>query len=90
MNRLMMDEQIKKFRARLKNRHTELLEEIHEELLKSEHEQYADLVNHVHDIGDGSVADPLSDINLAVIDHHLGEVQDVEAVHRRWRVRSVH
>jgi DnaK suppressor protein len=37
------------------------------------------LANHVHDSGDESVADLLSDIDLPVIDRDVREVQDVEA-----------
>jgi len=44
----------------------------------------------MHDMGDELVADLLSDIDLPVIDRDVREVQDVEAAHRRWRVRSVH
>jgi DnaK suppressor protein len=70
------------YRGRLQDSHGELLEEIREELLKSEHERYVALANHVHDIGDESVADLLSDIDLAVIDRDVREVQDVEAALR--------
>jgi DnaK suppressor protein len=67
----------------LKKRHAELLQEIREELLKSDNEQYIDLADRVYDIGEASLADLISDIDLAVIDHHVSEVQDVEGALRR-------
>jgi RNA polymerase-binding protein DksA len=79
MNSTLTNKQIAGFRERLNGQRIELLQEIREELLRSEHEHYVDLANQVHDIGDESVADLLSDISLAVIDHYVHEVQDIEA-----------
>lgn len=63
----------------LEARFRELWETIHQELLSSDEEQYSDLAGRVHDRGDESVADLLADVNLAVIDHHVEEIREVEA-----------
>ena len=57
----------------------ELREMIRHELLSADEEQYSDLAGKVHDRGDESVADLLADVNLAVIDHHIEEIREVEA-----------
>jgi RNA polymerase-binding protein DksA len=83
MNEQLTDMQIREFSRRLKKRRAELVEEIREELLNSEHEHHVDLANQVHDTGDESVADLLSDINLALIDQHVRDLQDVQAALQR-------
>ncbi|MGH8501127.1 MAG: TraR/DksA family transcriptional regulator [Gammaproteobacteria bacterium] len=86
MNRPITERQTNQLRRRLKNRRAELLRAIREELLKSEHERYIDLADRVHDVGDESVAALISEIDLAVIDHHVHELQDVEAA--QWRMST--
>jgi DnaK suppressor protein len=57
----------------------ELRNEIREELLSYDNEQYRELAGAVHDSGDESVADLLVDISLASIDRHVHEINDIDA-----------
>jgi len=66
-------------RDRLQKRFCALREIIRKELLEADKEPYAELAGRVHDLGDESVADLLADVNLAIIDHHIDEVRDIEA-----------
>ena len=66
-------------RRRLRERYRELRETIRAELLEADSERYADLAELVHDLGDESAADLLADVNLAILDHHIQEVRDIEA-----------
>ncbi len=47
-------------------------------MLKADNEHYSDLAGQVHDPGEESVADLLSDLNNAVIDNYLRELRHVE------------
>ena len=71
--------QISQLKARLRRRFDELREEIRQELLQSDQEQYLTLAGSVADPGDESVADQLADMNLAIIDQHINEIRAVEA-----------
>ncbi|WP_027157234.1 TraR/DksA family transcriptional regulator [Methylobacter luteus] len=71
--------QINNFKRQLKCRFMELRHEIREELLSYDNEQYKELAGSVHDSGDESVADLLVDINLASIDRHVHEINDIDA-----------
>jgi len=68
-------EQLKKA---LEKRMQELREEVREELQNSENERYQELAGAVPDEGDQSIADLLSDVNLAVIDQHINEIRRIE------------
>ncbi len=81
----LTQEQIKELADRLEARRSELLALIREELLRSDQEHYRDLAGQVHDSAEESVADLLSDLDLAVIDHHLAELREVEAALQRMR-----
>ncbi|MGA7800509.1 MAG: TraR/DksA family transcriptional regulator [Gammaproteobacteria bacterium] len=72
-------EELSEYRSQLRRRHAELRQEIRGELLQADHERYADIADHVHDPGDESVADLLSDLDLAAIDQDVNELRDVEA-----------
>lgn len=74
----LSQQQLADFRARLRAQKAALLEEIRRELLQSDDEHYIDLATTVHDIGEESVADLLSDLDLAVIHRHVNEVRDIE------------
>lgn len=74
----LSQQQIADFRTRLRAQKAALLEEIRRELLQSDDEHYIDLATTVHDIGEESVADLLSDLGLAVIHRHVNEVRDIE------------
>ena len=72
-------QQIKEFKQRLEERSSQLREEIHQELLKYDDEQYLELAGKVHDNEEESVADLLVDLNLADIDRHVHEIRTVES-----------
>jgi RNA polymerase-binding protein DksA len=63
----------------LKRRFDELWSEIKQELLQVDNERYVELVEKVHDRGDESAAALLADINLAIVDHHIKEIQAIDA-----------
>lgn len=72
-------EQVQLFQQRLEQRSRELREEIRQDLLKYDNEQYIDLAGRVHDSEEESVADLLVDLNLADIDRDLQELRAVGA-----------
>ena len=75
----LSETQINQLKERLTQRLYTLREEIREELLASDEEQYIRLAGEVYDTGDQSVADLLVDINLAVLDQHIDEIRDIDA-----------
>ena len=85
MNRGLTEKQIAKLRSELRERASALRQTIRDELIKSDNERYVDLANQVHDIGDESVADLLSDVNLAVIDLHITTLRELEEALERLR-----
>ena len=65
---------------KLEDRYQSLLEEVRDELEKSENQQYIELIGRTPaDIGDESVGDALADLNLEIIDRHIQEIRDIEA-----------
>jgi len=75
--------QLDRLRQVLNGQREEIRLHIHEALLQEENESYAELAGRVRDIGDESIADLLSDINLAVISKHAGDIAGIEqALHR--------
>lgn len=82
------DRQIDALRGQLEARREELRTEIRTELAESEDEHYAELAGSVHDTGEESLADLLSDVNLAVIDNHVREVREIELALSRVREGS--
>lgn len=66
-------------KMRLTGRYAALREEIRQELLQSDEEHFIDLAGQVHDLQDESLADLLVDLELEIIDMHLGEVREIEA-----------
>lgn len=75
--------QVTELRRRLQQRHMELRSEIREELLEADESRYADLAGRVHDSGEESVADLLSDLDIARIDRQVVELRRIEAALRR-------
>lgn len=67
-----------KLKQQLQARFTELKEIVRQELIRTDDERYLELAGRVHDTGDEAVADLLADINLAVVDQHVREIQDIE------------
>lgn len=82
------EQQIEALRAELERRRASLLQEIRDELLQSDDEHYVDLAERVHDVAEESVADLLSDVELAVIDRHVQEVLDIERALQRVAMGS--
>ncbi|OQK15167.1 hypothetical protein AU255_18565 [Methyloprofundus sedimenti] len=76
---MLSKKQTTELKAQLDKRFLELRDEIKQELLTFDNEEYSQTASQVHDIGDDSLADFLVDINLAVISHHIQEVKDIEA-----------
>jgi DnaK suppressor protein len=71
-------------KRRLDRRYATLLEEVRDALEKSENQQYVELIDRVPaDIGDQSVGDALADLSLALIDRHVQELREIDAVRAR-------
>ncbi len=68
-----------KLRARLGT----LREEIHQALLRTDSESYGELAGQVHDVEEESLADLLTDVNLADISREVQEARDIEAARDR-------
>jgi DnaK suppressor protein len=79
MTEALADSRINELKQALKSRFRALREEIRQELLASDNERYIDLAGQVHDFEEQSVADLLVDVNLATIDRHIRELQDIDA-----------
>lgn len=63
----------------LRARYAELREEVRQELLEQDQHDYSDIAGKVHDPGDESVADLISDLELATIDRNLHEIRAIES-----------
>jgi RNA polymerase-binding protein DksA len=72
----------------LRERERTLRTEIRENLLRSEHEHHKDLAGMVSDVGDESVADMLTDIEIAAVDRDVGELREVESALARIREKT--
>lgn len=81
----LSDEQLAELKQTLEVQRRQLRQDIREELLRSDDEQYGELAGQVHDSGDESVADLLSDINTAVIGQSIKALREVEAAQERMR-----
>ncbi len=75
--------QLDRVKKLLDEREARLREEIREELIRSGEEHYIDLATLVADPGDASVADLLSDLDVAVVDRQIQEIRDIEAARER-------
>ena len=84
----MNQQQLKAFKDILDRRYRELREQIRHDLEVSDEEQYSELAGRVHDLEDEALADLLVDVNLAHVDRHLEELQQVNAALRRIREGS--
>lgn len=81
----LTDEQLAELKQTLEGQRVQLRQDIREELLRTDDEQYGELAGQVHDAGDESVADLLSDINTAVIGQSIKALREVEAAQERMR-----
>ncbi|MEK7206289.1 MAG: TraR/DksA C4-type zinc finger protein [Pseudomonadota bacterium] len=75
----LTEKDLNHFSQRLQDRREELRTVIHDALLSSQHEDYADLAGMVHDSGDESFAELLRGVNFASRGRELEESQDVDA-----------
>lgn len=75
--------QIKKLKLMINDRFTELLEEVRQELIRSDDQHYVDLAGRVTDVGDESVADMLVDMDAAIVDRQIREIRDLDAARLR-------
>jgi DnaK suppressor protein len=73
----------------LQHRDQQLREDLRGMLLQSGNDQYAELAGRVHDRGDESVADMLSDLNYALIDRHIHELREIESARLRMADGSI-
>lgn len=74
----LSEQQIGEFKAILNRRFGAMREEIRQELLHSDDENYIELAGRVHDPEEESVADLLVDLNLASIDRHVNEIRAID------------
>ncbi len=78
MESFLSNQQITAFKKQLQLRRAEILEEIRQELLRSDNEQYIELAGDVHDRGEEAVADLIYDLGFASVDRHVKEVSEIE------------
>ena len=75
----LSESQLARLSRLLDQRHRLLIDEVRDELERSENQQYVELIDRSPaDIGDQSVGDALADLNLAIIDRHIREIRDIE------------
>jgi DnaK suppressor protein len=67
------------FKTVLQDRREALRDEIHDELMQGEQEGYAELAGQVRDLGENSIADFFSEMNINLIQRQLGEMQEIES-----------
>ncbi|PKM46690.1 MAG: conjugal transfer protein TraR [Gammaproteobacteria bacterium HGW-Gammaproteobacteria-1] len=77
------DAQLNSLRQLLSSERTRLRGEIREHLLTTDREQYSELAGQVHDAGEESVADLLTDVNVAVMGRLIIELREAEAALER-------
>ncbi len=77
------DNEIRPLKAKLTERRAVLLEDIRQELIRSDESRFADLAGRVHDAGDESVADLLVDVDTAIVHRHISELRHIEEALRR-------
>ncbi len=70
--------QLEELRASMQLRSRQLREEIRQNLLKSDNEQYLQIADAVRDLEDDSFADLMVDVNLAEIDRDLEELRALD------------
>jgi RNA polymerase-binding transcription factor DksA len=75
----LTDQQIDFCKQALLQRKQALREEIKQELLKQDSENYISLAGTVHDLEEESLASLLVDVNLADVDRHIEEDRDINA-----------
>ncbi len=84
MESLPQDE-LEPIKKQLLERRSALLNEIRDELKRSDEQRYIDLAGRVHDSGDEAVADLLVDLDIAIVGQHIQETRDIEEALRRMK-----
>lgn len=77
-----------RFSSKLRSRLQELRAAIHAALLRADAESYGEIAGHVHDAEEESLADLLTDVNLAEISREVTEIRDTDAALRRIAGRT--
>jgi RNA polymerase-binding protein DksA len=88
MIQALSDKQRDELKQKLQHRFNELSERVRQELQESDNEQYLEIAGKVHDLEEASLADLLVDIDLAIIDLHIEEIQDIEKALMRFPMGS--
>lgn len=78
-------EQLAELRQKIEAERSRLRQDIREELTRTDDEQHATLAGQVHDAGEESVADMLTEINTAVLGNSIKALREVEAAQQRLR-----
>ena len=86
MTNLLSKEERTVLEGVLRQRLAALMEEVRQDLLKSDDDRAAMLADRVRDVGDESMADLIVDLDLADTDRDLQELKDVEAALMRMRL----
>ncbi len=82
--------ELSRLESELDRQYASLLEEVRDALEKNENQQYVELIDRAPaDSGDQATGDALADLNLAIIDRHVGEIRDIEATRVRIRDGSI-
>jgi DnaK suppressor protein len=81
----LSSEQLAQLRQQIEAERSRLRQDIRDELTRSDSEQYATLAGQVHDAGEESVADLLSEINAAVLSNSIKALREIEAAQERLR-----
>lgn len=73
------------FEQRLRQRREELRWSIHDALVRTDRENFSQIIGRVRDAGEESVADLVATMNLSMLDREVNELRDVEAALQRIR-----
>lgn len=77
--------EIDRFKRRLTQRREELVRIIRDGLIETRQSDYVNLAAQVHDAGEESVADLLTDLNVSRLTRETEELRDIEAALTRMR-----
>lgn len=78
-------EELREFETVLRERHQQLREEVHQTLMESNDIHWQEAAGRIHDPGEESVADLITDLNIRQLDQHVQELYAVEAALARQR-----
>jgi DnaK suppressor protein len=68
---------------------SQVRDDLRSALLQSGDQRYIDLAGSVHDLGDESVANMLTDLNSALAERHLQELREIEDARRRLAAGNI-